>query len=416
MKNIKYIETSARECTPSQTLDYVEKMKIIGDTGIVPKIFRADMIDRFGVPVYLSFSKKVNGEGIDLNFTHAGKGATAAEAKCSAIFEAIERYSAKMEGNERLLVAPNGAIENAVNLERFIPGSSALLDSTLEWTEANVAGKEGKKYVPANYVYFPYRPIGKEISMVLPHDTNGLAAGNSINEALVHATYEVVEKDAFCIFWNNSTIYPNVNLDELKNNELIEIINILKTNNANVVIKDITTDIKIPSFAAILDCRKIEEPAFVYGSGTHLDPEIAILRAITEALQLRVSQMILLKYKPDIRYKKVSGLGSDSHDIIENMVTKDAAKFVEPMLYGKNVSISGYERYTFNCIEESFDKIVNIINERGYDVLYKDISKDVAKFPAVRVLIPGLQPSTGLPSRRSERINIISSMIMRRNL
>ena len=374
MNKIEYKETSIREYTPSETLARVEKMKIIGEEGIVPKIFRADAIDRFGIPVYLSFSKKVNGEGIDLDFTHAGKGATEEEAKCSAIFEAIERYSAKMDGSEKFLVGKSGTIENSVILEKFVPGNNvskeASLEKILEWTEVNIAGVNETRYVPANYIYFPYRPISEEISMILPHDTNGLAAGNSISEALVHATYEVVEKDAFCIFWNNNTVYPNVNLNELQNNQLTEILAILKKNKVRVIVKDITTDINIPSFAAILDCREIEEPAFVYGSGAHLDPEVAILRAITEALQLRVSQMILLRYKPDIKYKKVSGLGSDSHDIIENMIKISAAKYVEPMLCGKPSSISKYKKYTFYNIEECFSKTVSIINNSGYDVLY----------------------------------------------
>lgn len=414
--SINFVETSSREFSPKETLKKVEEMGLVGEKSIIPKVLRVDEIDCLEIPVYFSFSKKIDSDDIDYGFTHAGKGISAEEAKCSAIFEAIERYSAKMNGSEIVIVGKEDEVDDAISLKKFVVGDNVkqIENLVLEWTDVCVVGKNQTRYVPANYVYFPYRPQSDKVNIVLPHDTNGLASGNTTTEAIIHAIYEVVEKDAFCIFWNNNDIYQNVDITEFKNKKLCELVSKLYDKGIKFVIKDVTTDIGIPSYVALLDCRSIEQPAFVYGSGAHLDPEVAILRALTEAIQLRVSQMILLRYKPELRFKKVEGLGCDSHDIIENMISPDSAELIEPIFKDNNgkTSINKYERYILTTLDECLQIAINKINCAGFDVLYKNIERESVGMPAVRVIIPGLQPSNGLPSRRSDRLREIPEYVV----
>lgn len=414
--SINFVETSSREFFPQETLKRVKEMGLVGKKSIIPKVLRVDGIDCLGIPVYFSFSKKIDSDDIDYEFTHAGKGISPEEAECSAIFEAIERYSAKMDGREIFKVGKENDINDAMSLKKFVVGDNIKQTENLvlEWTDVFEIENNHIRYVPANYVYFPYRPQSEKVKIVLPHDTNGLAAGNTITEAIIHAIYEVVEKDAFCIFWNNNDIYQNVDITEFRNKKLCDLVDKLHENRIEFVIKDMTTDIGIPAYVALLDCRSKEQPAFVYGSGAHLDPEVAILRALTEAIQLRVSQMILLRYKPELRFRKVEGLGCDSHDIIENMISSSSVGLIKPIFKDNNgkTSINRYEKYNLTTLDECLQIVVNKISCAGFEVLYKNIERENVGMPAVRVIIPGLQPSNGLPSRRSDRLREVPKYVV----
>ena len=56
--------------------------------------------------------------------------------------------------------------------------------------------------MPANLVFCPYEPpgSGKGIAWM---DSNGLAAGNDLEEAVLHGLLEVVERDAIMISEHN---------------------------------------------------------------------------------------------------------------------------------------------------------------------------------------------------------------------
>src|SRR3546814_15399566 len=54
---------------------------------------------------------------------------------------------------------------------------------------------------------------------------------------------------------------------------------------------DITTDLEIPAFYVLLFDRQADASHLGIGSGCHLCPEVALLRAITEAAQVRTTYL-----------------------------------------------------------------------------------------------------------------------------
>lgn len=55
---------------------------------------------------------------------------------------------------------------------------------------------------------------------------------------------------------------------------------------------DLTADIAIPTIAATADDTILKDPALLtLGIGTHLNPEIAVMRALTEVAQSRATQI-----------------------------------------------------------------------------------------------------------------------------
>ncbi len=90
--------------------------------------------------------------------------------------------------------------------------------------------------------------------------SNGLASGNHISEAILHATCEVIERDALTL-WD---LCPGelrekrrVNLASISDSELENILNVLDRKGFAIAIWDITTDVTIPTFTCVL----LEDPS-----------------------------------------------------------------------------------------------------------------------------------------------------------
>ena len=124
--------------------------------------------------------------------------------------------------------------------------------------------------------------------------SNGLGAGNSFLEAIAAGLYEVVERDAIaCRFFASATSgrgLPTLSETTLGSYPLLASV-LDRCNRARVklVVHDSTVDTTVPTYSAIVYDEADRGVGVVKGTGSHLDPEIAILRAITEALQARLN-------------------------------------------------------------------------------------------------------------------------------
>ena len=158
-------------------------------------------LDSIGIPV--AAAVRPNSRSIA---QHQGKGATLAAAKASALMEAAETYHAEtvslplrlasyeeLDGTavapSRLPLAPVGAsLGGAVTAERLL------------WVAAQELMTAAQIWVPFELVSTDFTqppPVGGAIFQAT---TNGLASGNTWLEAMLHALYEVVERDAVAIW------------------------------------------------------------------------------------------------------------------------------------------------------------------------------------------------------------------------
>ena len=74
-------------------------------------------------------------------------------------------------------------------------------------------------FVPANAVYHPYIP--ERIARLFQSNTNGLASGNILEEAIFHGIMEVVERDAWSIFESKRRSKPEINCENIRKYNLI---------------------------------------------------------------------------------------------------------------------------------------------------------------------------------------------------
>ncbi|MDY0095728.1 MAG: TOMM precursor leader peptide-binding protein, partial [Candidatus Vecturithrix sp.] len=165
-----------------------------------------------------------------------GKGRSALQSRASAFSEAIERYCAVYQGHEFRIRRPSRQME-----EDFIPLEACMLfseaqydrreewnhshlaiefvpvrldpDKTIDWTPAWSLTSQRFKYVPTAYCYSQYRDPSDAEDPFYNVDSNGLAAGNVLEEAIVQGFFEVIERDAVSIWWYNRLRRPCVDLD-----------------------------------------------------------------------------------------------------------------------------------------------------------------------------------------------------------
>src|SRR5277367_4171389 len=146
-----------------------------------------------------------------------GKGSTSEQAEASALMEAIERYSGIFQGDEIRMkrrfadFAPGDAIlANDVQLfseAQFATRHEPVQDNShpvsnpidpaarIEWSPAWSLRDNRFRYFPTGLMYFFYRDLHT--------DSNGCAAGNTLQEAIVQGFLELVERDAYAIWWYN---------------------------------------------------------------------------------------------------------------------------------------------------------------------------------------------------------------------
>jgi ribosomal protein S12 methylthiotransferase accessory factor len=389
---VKYYKGTHRAINPSQTISKVEnKLKKAG----VTRVTEITHLDRVGIPVYSAIRPSAQDGAVSI---YAGKGATTEQAKASAMMEAFERYSAEKQDIDQNII-----IKGTFNdMENALKPSSLILprrlqknpeETRLEWIEAINIKTEEKILIPANAVYHPYQ-TDKE-SHIFKSNTNGLASGNIIEEAVFHGMTEVIERDAWSIF---ETYKKRVEINASQSDNPI-IINILKRfHDVGIDIKliDLTADISVPTVAAVADDTVLKDPALLtMGVGTHLDPEIAVIRALTEVAQSRATQIHGTR-EDTVRATFMRKAG------YERMKRINSHWFGETE---QSINIKSMKNRCSSSFKKDIEITIKQLQKCGIeDVLFVDLTRKEVEIPVARIIIPGLEVMAIDPDRVGDRV------------
>jgi oxazoline/thiazoline synthase len=302
----KLVMTSGgyRTVSPSATVARFRK-HVSPLTGVVSRLERieADLplnTNYFATHNFSAPARTVNELSAGLRNGSFGKGSTAEQGEASALMEAIERYSGIFQGDEIRMarrftdfpagdaIPPNDVLlfskaQFAINNpEAPPPWTPALFDPSaeIEWSPVWSLRDGRFKYLPTSILYFFYRGLGEFLA-----DSNGCAAGNTLEEAVVQGFLELVERDAYAIWWYNRLQRVEVDLGQLDDPYVRELRHQLAETGRRLWVLDVTSDLGIPSFIAISHWLQNSQENIEFGSGAHFDSRIALLRALTEVNQ-----------------------------------------------------------------------------------------------------------------------------------
>ena len=382
----RYFFDTHRALTPVETLRRVEAVvDKVGITGIEDITGR----DKLNIPVYLAHRPGTEAGAAPV---HTGKGLTGDQARVSVLMEAIERYSAEIKEEDRAKFKFESYNEG--NSENKVEPSSLILsalskvtpDSKIEWCEGYDLMAEEEVLLPANAVYHPYTTTRG--GRLFRSDSNGIASGNNLEEAIFHGMMEVIERDALSYAEIKKDAGKRIAIEE-DDGLIYELKERFNSRGIETHFWYIPTDVGFPTVVLALDSPEKDANLLVYGAGTHSDPRIAAIRAITEAAQSRLMRIV-----------KGSGITPVDYDTVKRMnrhwfETKDGDKDA--------VRLSELPYLATDTIDGDIKIALERLRAIEKRVLVVDLTREEIGIPVVRVVIPGFEVYARNPERLGHR-------------
>lgn len=373
--NMIRLDGTIRETTAENTLAMLKP--IINKIGIT-RIANVTGLDNTSIDVVNCF--RPNSKHIS---NSQGKGMNLELAAISALMEAVEGYhienppTATLRGKYIDLVKDHAIIDPTVFLPNLFE-NTCLKERLLEWIQAEELLSKNRYYLPRMLACIDTTQQRQEYAF-MQITTNGLAAGNSFDEAVAHALLETVERHSFSLWKslpdNKETSLINLESITDSNKNLVE--NILQTN-FNMKIWDIA-EIGIPAFhCAIEDRNAIRGLGIATGTGAHVDSEIALSRAVTEAIQSRLTL--------------ISGIRDDVFPEFYARIKRDSLEVIDARKATGTKSYIGTNENTFANFAEMNQFILDKLFALGFKQIFLiDHTKAEINIPVVQLIVPGFE-------------------------
>ena len=337
----------------------------------------------------------------------AGKGSSREQSEVSALCEAIERQSGATQGTEiRTLkrfedfsegeaIHPNevqlfsdNQLDHAKELNakghpyNVVPPRFDVT-AEIDWTPVWSFTQERHRFLPTSALYsLPSELRG-------PHDliadSNGCAAGNTLEEAIIQGFFELVERDAFAIWWYNKLQVPEVDVTSFNDDYLNGAAEYYNRYDRELWVLDVTSDIEIPTFVALSRRLNSDSEDIIYGAGAHSDPRIATLRAICE-----LNQCLSWLPRPN---------SGDGKPMIDDPLAlwwwKTArisdCEWLVPSKTEPSRKATDYSVNETTDMREDVEICRSKVESRGLEFLVLDQTRPDIGMPVVRVVVPGMR-------------------------
>lgn len=357
----------------------------------VTRVYDATALDYVGLPV----CGAVTPLAADLT-VHGGKGPTVQAARVSAVMEAIERVCAEDIEPERQRRAPFHRVagEGALEPELFdLPFQTSYTPTRpISWVEGYDLLAARPVWVASDLVISPASE-----GVCLGVETNGLAAGNTCTEAVLHALCELIERDALSTY---GFVRRYCDLEALPPDRIVDpeslpagvvgTVRGLADRGLSVTLEDLTHDLDVPVFQATIWDRDFPGAdgrlRRFAGLGCDLDVQAALGRALSEAAQTHTT--VLLGARDAIEGGRPENeRGADR--IVRQLL---AASCVVPLREAGTPPADLWERLLL--------LLERLVRAGFRHCVVVDLTRSDLEVPVVRVLVPGLAGPFGESSRR----------------
>ncbi len=372
-----------RTRSPAETFAYVSRfLPVMGIT----RVANVTGLDDVGIPVVMVC--RPNSRSVAVS---QGKGLTLEAAKTSGLMESVEGYHAetitlplKLASYEELRYT-----HNVVDVTRL-----PLIRETRFHFNKRILWIEGQDLIGGAAVWVPYELVHTDYTVppitgesCFPLTSNGLASGNHLLEAVAHGINEVVERDATTLWGllpteaQRATRIDPATVDDPSCRLVLDQ---LARAEIDLLIWDITSDVGLPSFQCLIYDAGDQRLRALYGMlgmGTHTTREIALLRALTEAVQSRLT--LIAGSRDDIGREHYQR----GHQIeLIRRIRSEARDFPSERSFQ---SVPTFPHATFN--DDIRCQIEHLQAVGINSLIAVDLTKSELRIPVVRVIIPGLE-------------------------
>lgn len=403
---------SYRKLTPQQTIDRYGH-HVSRRTGVVEQLRRtsdeASVIHVVESGINLATVRK-GAKACGFRQSAGGKGTTAEQARAGALAEAIERFAATYTGEEPTIVGSKVSLGEAAIDPRTMTLFSAAqyahrehwnethkgmhkvpmeFDPSveMEWSPAWSLTRNSRVWIPtpsAFYLYGgAYPPNG------CAADSNGNAAGTSMEDAILQGFFELVERDAVATWWYNRIQRPAADLDAYASHFDEKYLHQVREHyatelNRDLWVLDITSDLGIPSFVAASMARE-DRPRVLLGFGAHRDPRGALLRAITE-----MNQMLgMIPAMEHVHDEKDIKAGLNPEAAWWRLESLEDHPYVFPQ--GNAVGPEAHAHDWTTDGKANVERVAALVENQGMELHVMNMTHPDVGMPVVKVMVPGMR-------------------------
>ncbi|MFI6902409.1 TOMM precursor leader peptide-binding protein [Nonomuraea sp. NPDC050394] len=339
-----------------------------------------------------------------------GKGATDLHARVSALCEAVERHCGSRLGEEFTLrdslagLGPQAVHPNEVMLfherqyrdrERWNAGRGGQMDcqfvpepfdehAPVEWTPLCSLVTGEQRLLPTQLLY--YHGVRQAAGPVFARaDSNGNAAGASLEDALVQGFLELVERDAVAQWWYNRTRHPGVDLHAFGDPAITGLAARYRELHREIWVLDLTSDLGVPVMAAVSRRTGRAAEDVMLGFGAHFDPRVAVSRALAEHGQLLPA---VLDSRPD-----GTGYGAVDPRLAEwwARARVGGLPYLLPDPGRPRTGPADHPHRPRADLRADVGAVTALARRHGLDVLVLDQTRPDIGLPVVKVVVPGLR-------------------------
>jgi ribosomal protein S12 methylthiotransferase accessory factor len=249
-------------------------------------------------------------------------------------------------------------IKNSQMARHWVDGYSVMQDKTVK--------------VPINFIAYI-------------NASNGMAAGNTLEEAMIQAACEVFERYTQIQIIKPETNVPTIDKDTLENPRLSSMIAFYENENVEIVLKDFSMDGRFPSIGVLfinhnLRPGRLEQKILVPGVSFNLDE--ALSRCLTEVMQGRNTLKMPSPNmdRPVMHRSRTENL----YLLFKCCVSQKDISFLE------KGDVIPYRASQSKDIFSEIDAIKKICHALDTDFIVLDLTHPVLEFPVVRVVMPGI--------------------------
>jgi len=359
----------------------------------ITRVANVTGLDRVGMPVVAVYRPNARSLAVS-----QGKGLDLDAALASGLMEAIESYHAEhpelpLRHASLRELSRRGRVCDTSGLPR-VAGRQLDPERPLLWAQGLELYSEAELYVPYELVHTNFSlplPLGSGAFLM---SSNGLASGNTRSEAISHALCELIERDALALFHaagGFSRSQLRLDPQSIDDGDCARLLAQLTAAELAYGLWEITSDIGVATFVcAVVDrTHDVFHPLYyATGSGCHPVREIALLRAITEAAQCRLTYIAGTRDDADRGFFE----RARNPDRVAHM-----RELIEQPLTAARVFVAVPSR-THETLEEDVRWELERLRSVGLaQCVIVDLGLPHIGLPVVRALVPGLEslPSAG---------------------
>jgi YcaO-like protein with predicted kinase domain len=390
-----FTEGTHRVCTPYATLNGI--VPRLGAFGVT-RIANVTGLDYLGIPVTMAI--RPNSGNLS---TYQGKGLSLDAAKVSAIMEAYEYACAEAPRSDAIWAGTSRLGQSRRIMPRHLVRGRLCSDVELPWVSGIDLMSGGSVLVPEEMISTDYRRPRRRGFGIFGSTSNGLASGNTDDEAMLHAVCELIERDALALWKQAPSTHRMTTCIDPRQSADWSVKALMDRFDAaamQVEVWEITSDIEVPAFYCVIDDVRGEPPFLgrFGGAGCHPSTDVALCRALAEAAQSRLTYIVGTR----------DDISIDSYELVDwqhNLASLIADQPPPRGVAGRSPRAVSFDT---DSIDEDLRGVLARLSARGIDCVVRiDLTLEAIGLPCVRLVSPDLEGMSNKagyrPGKRARR-------------